>query len=156
MNKETEKDVLRVLALHGARIDRNLEKANATATKADAAIGDAEVLLEKLGKAIPERNRHELEPLLKEAPRLRTWEEIVAGARVEQSGEITFADILSSDEMAAATSRLSLWKSEFAGLHQLTHYDYAVAGAAGIFAGLADIFLVQIPEAPWFFGRSRR
>ena len=54
--------------------------------------------------------------------------------------------------MAAATGSLSQWKAEFAGLHQLTQFDYAVAGTAGLLAGLADIFLVQVPRHPGFLG----
>ena len=154
MSGEAEKDVLRVLAVHGETLNRNLAKADAAGTKADAAINDAQRLLEKLGKAIPERNRPELTPFPKEGPRLRTWDEIVAEARAEQPGEISFANILDPDEMAQATSHLSRWSSEFAGLHKLTGYDYAVAGAAGIFAGLADIFLVQVPKHPGFLGGS--
>jgi hypothetical protein len=152
MNDETEKDVLRVLAVHGETLNRSLAKANAAEAKADTAITDAQRLLEKLGKAIPERKRPELTPSPKETPRLRTWDEIVAEARAEQPGEISFASILGPDDMTEATSHLSRWNSQFAGLHQLTNYDYAVAGAAGIFAGLTDIFLVQIPKHPGFLG----
>jgi hypothetical protein len=87
-------------------------------------------------------------------PRLRTWEEIVAEARMAQPDEISFADILSPADVVAATGNLSSWKEEFAGLHRLTQFDYAVAGAAGLFAGLADILLVQVPRHPGFLGSS--
>ena len=123
MNDETEKDVLRVLAVHGETLNRSLAKANAAEAKADTAITDAQRLLEKLGKAIPERKRPELTPSPKETPRLRTWDEIVAEARAEQPGEISFASILGPDDMTEATSHLSRWNSQFAGLHQLTNYD---------------------------------
>ena len=116
MSDEAESGVLRVLTVHGETLNRNLAKANASGTKADTAICDAQRLLEKLGKAIPERNRPELMPFPKETPRLRTWEEIVAEARVEQPGKISFANILDPHEMAEATSHLSRWNSEFAGL----------------------------------------
>ena len=53
MSGEAEKDFLRVLAVHGKSLDRNLATANATATTADAAIGDAERLLARLGKSLP-------------------------------------------------------------------------------------------------------
>jgi hypothetical protein len=149
MNDETDKkkDVLRVLDVQGKMLDRELEKANTVAENADGAIGDAEALSGKLGKPLPERSRYE-PPLPIEPPQLRPWEEIVHGARLEQPGELTFADI----EMEAATSHLSSWNSEFAALHKLTRYDLAVALAAGIFAGLADIFLVQVPKHPAFLG----
>jgi hypothetical protein len=154
MNDEAdkEKDVLLVLDFQGKVLDRELEKANTVAQKADGAIRDAEALSGKLGKPLPERSRSE-PPFPIEPPQLRPWEEIVHEARLEQPGELSFADILGPDEMAVATSHLSRWNSEFAGLHKPTRYDYAVAGAAGIFAGLADIFLVQVPKHPGFLGR---
>jgi hypothetical protein len=83
---------------------------------------------------------------------LRTWEEIVAEARAKRPDEVSFSNILSADEMVAATDRLSRWKSEFGELDRLTGYDYAVAGAAGVFAGITDILLVQVPRHPGFLG----
>jgi hypothetical protein len=152
MNDEAEKDVLRVLVVENEKLNRERTEANATAMKADEAIGDAEKLLEKLGKPSPERNSSELAPFPIDLPRLRTWEEIVREARLEVPGELSFADILSPAEMAAATDQVSRWNAEFAGLHHLTRYDYAVAGTAGILAGLADILLVQVPKHPGFLG----
>jgi hypothetical protein len=154
MIDKNEKDALRVLAVHGEALERNIGKANTTAAMADAAIGDAERLLGKLGKSLPERNKPDSAPSANKRPRLRTWEEIVDEARIAQPGEISFANILSPNEMVAATGQLSQWKSEFAGLHHLTGYDFAVAGAAGVFAGLADIFLVQVPQHPGFLGSA--
>ena len=152
MSDDTDIDVPRVLAVYGQSLDRNLEEADATAAQADAAIGDAQSLLLRLGKALPERKKSERAPLSTKPPRLRTWEEIAAEARAKRPDELSFSNVLSAEEMRAATDRLCRWKSEFEGLDHLTGYDYAVAGAAGVFAGIADILLVQVPSHPGYFG----
>jgi hypothetical protein len=152
MNNEAEQEFARVLAVQGALMNNTLLSADAAATKADSAIGAAEALLGKLGKALPERSEAELTPFLAEPPKLRSWQEIADEARDEQPGEFSFAGIVAPVEGIAAGSTLSRWNAEFAGLHRLTRYDYAVAGAAGLFAGLIDVFLVQIPKHPGFLG----
>lgn len=149
MNGDAEKNALRVLAAQGELLNSSLGKANTAALKAERAISDAEALFGKLGKPLPERSRSKLTPIPTEPPRLRSWEEILDEAESEQPGEFSFADIASPDEMADANSD---WNSEFARLHQLTCYDYSVAGAAGILAGLVDIILVQVPKHPGFMG----
>ncbi len=146
---DAEKDALRVLAAQGELLNSSLGKANAAALKAERAISDAEALLGKFGEALPERNRSKLTPFPAEPPLLRSWAEIADEAMNEQPGDFSFAGIASLDEMADANSD---WNSEFASLHRLTCYDYATAGAAGILAGLVDIFLVQVPKHPGFLG----
>jgi hypothetical protein len=152
MNDNAAKDVIQVLAAQGALLNSNLGKANTAASNAERAISEAEALLGKLGKDLPERSRSKLTPFPAEPPRLRAWAEIVAEATNEQPGEFSFADIVSPGEMAAANSNFSRWNSEFAGLHQLARYDYVTAGAAGILAGLVDVILVQVPRHPGFLG----
>lgn len=152
MNDDSEKDALRVLAAQGELLNSSLGKANTAALKAERAISDAEALLGKLEEALPERSRSKLTPFPAEPPRLRSWAEIVDEATNEQPGEFSFADIVSPDEMAAALNNISRWSSEFSGLHRLTCHDCAAAGAAGILAGLVDIFLVQVPKHPGFLG----
>jgi hypothetical protein len=152
MSNEAEMDVLRVLGVQGETLRQDREKAKATTVHADAAIERAQDLLKKLGEPIARPERPEATSTLAKTPRLRSWEEIVAEARSQTPEEISFSDILDEDEIAAARARLSRRQSEFAALHQLTGYDYAVAGVAGIFAGLADILLVQVPKHPGFLG----
>ncbi|MGO8739709.1 hypothetical protein [Rhodoblastus sp.] len=154
MTAETDKAALRVLAVQGEALDRNLAKAEATAKTADAAIENAERLLASVGQPLPVRKASAGTSLPMRTPRLRTWDEIAAEARVMQPEKVSFADILSPADVAAATGNLSRWKEEFSGLHRLTQFDYAVAGAAGLFAGLADILLVQVPRHPGFLGSS--
>jgi hypothetical protein len=149
MNGDAEKDALRVLAAQGELLNSSLGRANTTPLKAERAIGEAEALFGKLGEALPERSRFKLTAFPAEPPRLRSWVEILDEAMNEQPGEFTFAGIATPDEMADANSD---WSSEFGGLHRLTCYDYATAGAAGILAGLVDIFLVQVPKHPGFLG----
>lgn len=85
-------------------------------------------------------------------PRLRTWEEIVNEARALKPNDFSIEDILEPQDISVMNNRLAGWNAEFVGLHQMTGYDYVVAGAAGTLAALADIFLVQIPKHPRFLG----
>jgi hypothetical protein len=73
MNRDAEKDILRVLAAQGELLNSSLEKANTTALKAERAIGEAEALLGKLGEALPDRSRFKLTAFQAEPPRLRSW-----------------------------------------------------------------------------------
>lgn len=154
MTRAPEKDSLRVLAVQGETINRNLAMARSTASTADGVIEDAERLLTKLGQARPSRNGAAGTSPQMIVPRMRTWEEISAEARFMRPDEITFADVLSPAEVAAALGNVSRWNEEFAGLSRLAPFDYAVAGVAGLFAGLADILLVQVPRHPGFLGNA--
>lgn len=147
---DDNQELLRVLANQGDSLDRNLASAKTAATAANAAIGDAERLLASLGKT-PIRQKSP-PALPARQPRLRPWADIVAEANSAYPSDLSFADILSPEEIAAATGRLSRWKDEFAGLNHLTRYDYAVAGATGVLAGLVDILLFQVPRHPGFLG----
>lgn len=59
---------------------------------------------------------------------------------------------LAKPKRRQAVAKLSRWDEEFRAIHELTRYNYAVAGAAGLLAGLADIVLVQVPRHPGFLG----
>ncbi len=85
---------------------------------------------------------------------MRPWSEVLAAAQAQCVSVPTFDDILSVEEQAAVTARLSGWSEEFYALHRLTGFDYAVAGVAGILAALADIFLVWVPNHPGFLGAT--
>jgi hypothetical protein len=152
MNDKAEQEALRVLAVQGKLLNSGLLSANAGAISADDAIADAEALLAKLGTALPQRSPTTLTPFPAEPPRLRSWREIADEARNEQPRDFSFDDIMCRAQWAAAARKLSSWNSEFAGLYRLTRYDYAVAGAAGVLAALADILLVQVPKHPGFLG----
>jgi hypothetical protein len=52
MSDDTDMDVLRFLAVYDESLDRNVGEADATAEQADAAIGDAQRLLLRVGPAV--------------------------------------------------------------------------------------------------------
>ena len=127
--------------------DRELEKANTVAENADGAIRDAEALSGKLGKPLPERSRYE-PPFPIEPPQLRPWEEIVHEARLEQPG--TYLRGYRDGGCDQPFIQLELRVSPRSTSSLVTTLPSHLA--AGIFAGLADIFLVQVPKHPGFLG----
>jgi hypothetical protein len=153
-DRDKQKDTLRVMAVQGETLSRELGKAKADAVKADKAINDAEALLRRLGATPPTRGRSPLEPLVARPPQIRSWEEIAEEARESNPSDFSIEDILERHDIEAMNSRLAGWNAECAGVHELTSYDYIVAGAAGSLAAIADIFLVQVPKHPGFLGHS--
>jgi hypothetical protein len=151
VTKETEEDVLRVLAVQGEAARKARDGAICAGTTAESAIAKAEATLRARGIALPERSHTIAMPTLR-VPELRPWEVLVAEAKLARQGDISFCDVLLPEENAEVKAKLDGWGAEFADLHRLTAYDYAVAGAAGVLAGLVDVFLVQVPKHPGFLG----
>jgi hypothetical protein len=149
-----ERDILTVLTTQDRQIKADLQSADFVARKASGSTASAEALLAELAAA----NSAKFPPLRDfrpAPPTLRPWSEVLAEAHAECVGVPSFDDILSPEEQAAVRQRLSAWNEEFGTLHQLTGFDYAVAGVAGILAALADITLVMVPKHPGFLGGPR-
>jgi len=146
-----EQDMLRVLAVQGGHAQAALESASKAGASADEAIAKAEAALRARGMALPPRPSVKASGPM-EMPATRPWDEIIAEARAARPGEMSFDDILTPEQQAAVKARLDGWGAEFEAPHKLTAYDYSVAGVAGVLAGLADVFLVQVPRHPGFLG----
>ena len=129
-----------------------MASAKSAGALADTAVAKAEAALRVRGIALPNRPPAAAALEVTQSPGLRSWDEIAGEALLVRPGEVFFADILTPAEAAAIKTKLDGWGSEFADLHRLSFYDYSVAGAAGTLAGLADVFLVQVPKHPGFLG----
>jgi hypothetical protein len=146
-------DVLRVLLHQGQQAELLAAKQAVTARTADAAIASSAALLQRLGISMPtsaESSALPAEPLPK--PSVRPWDVIAAEARASAPGIVTMADVLNPDEIASALREHDIIEQEFDLLHRLDAFDWAVAGLAGVLGALADVFLVQVPRHPGFFG----
>jgi hypothetical protein len=130
-------DAIRVLVNQQRVALSEKKKADAVASRLDRDIGEAERLLTGLGSSPAGRNTGGVIPVSLKPPVLRPWTELVEEALIAVPDEVSFVDLLAADEMTAAAERLSGWNQEFRGIHRLRGRDYAVAGAAGILAGLA-------------------
>ena len=151
--REGEKDALRVLAVQGDAAKEVQEGAKSSGHLLDSAIRKAEGVLGDRSINLPEYSLATARGTnARQIPALRSWNELVAEAEAARPGEIGLQDLLSADEIQLVDSRLDGWGKEFRNLHKLTSYDYAVAGIAGILAGLADIFLVKVPAHEGFLG----
>ena len=149
--RDNERDLLRVLSVQGDTASRALYAASQSESLADSATEKAERVLRKRGTPLPKRSRAP-SPNALHVPALRSWEELLAEAETAHPGDMSLDNILSAEEIAAVNARLDGWEREFSNLHRLTAYDYAVAGTAGILAGLADVFLVKVPAHEGFLG----
>jgi hypothetical protein len=151
MTQETETEIPRVLKLQGDSTADELATADQLSSTADEAIARAERIIQRRNQPLPAR------PGLSTTsatllPAARPWDELVAEAKALEPGEMSISDVLSADDAESLRARLDGWGAEFVALHKLETYDYVVAGVAGLLAGLADVFLVQVPSHPGFLG----
>jgi hypothetical protein len=150
---DSKNEILTVLVEQERRIKAEAEAVKLIDKQSDAAIENVELLLAQL------RSRESTTQPLQIDVRpthliLRSWETMLAEAQAECVEVPSFDGILSFEEQAATKRRLGAMSAEFESLHELRGFDYAVAGAAGILAALADIFLVAIPRHPGFLGSA--
>jgi hypothetical protein len=120
---------------------------------ADSAISSAEAFLREKGIALPQRRATTaVSDPGQASPKLRSWEEISAEARLVTSERVSIADLLTADEIRSVVNHHRALEVEFAALHELDTFDWCISGAAGVLGALIDIFLVQVPKHPGFLG----
>lgn len=152
-NHDGDGDAARVLALLDQKAKVELEAATNTSHRALDAIARAEDLLRRRGALPDVVSTPPHVPPDPATPRsLRLWQELVAEAEVAFPEPMDLAVLLSPSELAAINQRLQNWEEEAIAPHRLQAFDYWVAGVAGLMAGLADVFLVQVPAHPGFLG----
>jgi hypothetical protein len=98
-----------------------------------------------IGLHDPRSNRRHLPPL-------RTWKELVAEAEVNSDTPTLLHQVFTPEEMEATWQKVSGLREEFDARHRLDAVEWSVCGVAGILAALVDIFLIQLPRIPGFFG----
>lgn len=135
--------------------DAKMEMAAANA-KAEAAIDSSLALLEGMGCALPDlRTAPAPEPPGKREVRMRSWEEIAAEAEEAVGEEVSVADLLDGDEIAASNRVIESIRKKYDLEHRLDAWDWGIAGIAGVASALLDIFLVRIPSGKGAMGTAK-
>ena len=118
----------------------------------DASIRDAEATLRSLGVALPVLPRAPAPPPTRGA--LPDWEALVGAASA--GAPVRIEDLLTVDAIAAVDQRIHGAREAALAPYRLDSVDLAIAGLAGILAGIVDIALVGLPPAPARFGQPAR
>lgn len=150
---QSDDDVLRVL-LQQRRQAESLDAQQGEDTAAtSAAIAGATAFLRQLRATVPEMNSAAVaRPTRAQRPILRPWAELVAQAQASAPERIAISDLLTEGEISSVSDQHHALDRQFAELHQLDTFDWAICGVAGVLAALVDIFLVQVPRHPGFLG----
>ena len=146
-----EEDRLRVLR-HQDKTQREIEaNARGVLSSSDESVRTSEALLAKYGVALPAppqsqppRNRSPLP--------LRTWAEALADAQADSDAPLSLKDFFTSAELESSWRRVAALRADFDAEHRLDALEWCLCGASGLLAALADVFLIQTPRVPGFFG----
>lgn len=141
--------VLRALIFQKQRADVLGDLQHEQARAAENAISTTEALLRSIGVAPPQRV---VSSTLRQVPQLRPWHEILEEARAETPANISFADLLTVEEIQSVVREHRELEAELSALHEFDSSDWIVSGVAGVLAALVDIFLVQVPRHSGFLG----
>ena len=161
MRSEKEQEVLKVLRAQGHNLNETLNISANTAREANSSIAEAHAFLSGLGIEVdaskqPTRPvvRYQEQPTTLEAVVVRSWDKVLADAEAHDNSYATIDDVLDIHEIEEAFQRIQLFRDAYDDEHavKMDRNDYMVCGIAGVLAGLADIFLVQVPRHPGFLG----
>lgn len=138
-----------VLLNHDKRLGKIRQEKAADKENAESSIRQSEQVLSSLGIPVPDRDVAP-KPRKKNLPakrHLKDWAELVKEAEAAYSGG-NVLDILSPDEVQFVLDRHASLGKDLGWFRSLDRYDYALSVAAGVIAGLLDIFMVRIPHMP--------
>jgi hypothetical protein len=150
-----EEDAVRIIKGFQERQDGIAEVQRGNESVLDARIQESEELLARIGADLPDRaavNRTEQQLVPVRRPALRSWDELVEEARQRTSEPVTFADVLTGEEIDDALYDFAGLNKAFEDIHRLDAADIAIAGSAGLLAALVDILLVTMPKHSGFLG----
>jgi hypothetical protein len=118
-----------------------------TATQLQAAIDETERLLAEMGEALPGRPPETavLMPPLGPCP---SFDDLLGASQTDAN----LADALTDAEIRRVLADLHAAGDCALGPRSLDLWDLAIAGVAGLLAGVADIVLVALPRHPSVFG----
>lgn len=144
------KNVVKAQQDQATKIERML---NRTSAGQEASIKNSERLISKLGKSLPTAPRNNTQStsssLIIPA---RKWADIVDNAKRVTPSNISFEDLLTSEEIKSVLERHDLIGKDLGWFESLDRFDLALAVCAGTVAGLIDILLVKVPAHPGFLG----
>ncbi|RRR77369.1 MAG: hypothetical protein EI684_01570 [Candidatus Viridilinea halotolerans] len=149
-------DGTRVTLYHRQKLERISQDQAEESEQLDAAIGSSEALLTSLGMTLPERLQQPLRQSVEVQPIvLERWETILAEAKAATPEQVDYRTLLTPAEIDSVLKKHALIGNESSCFRSLNRFDFALAVATGVIAGMLDIFLVGIPAHPGFLGGSR-
>lgn len=155
MPARSDQEILDVLG----KQRRDLEKLQQEARKdhiASGAISEAEQLLLELGMALPNAPKgSSLQVVLPSEPSA-TWDELVVSARRDTASPVRIEDLLSADDIQQVDQQIHQVREAVLAPYRLDAVDIAIAGLAGMLAGIVDIALVQLPPGAARLGQVPR
>lgn len=146
-------DAIRVALHHQQSLD-TLARDNREQKEALlGAIDESETLITSLGYQLPTRAvATESVPALRPQLSLRPYQDILEEARQAVPATLDWNDLLTPQEIEVVLGRHAAIGSELSWLNSLDRFDYAIAIASGVIAGVLDVLLVGIPQHPGFLG----
>ena len=143
-----ERDILKVAKneLSNATLGCSLKE---TKDMLNSAIDSGETLLCSLGVKIDPKsiNKEEtISPSNKKRIKITTFEDLLAEANTNLTGDIDFSDVFTPEEIKANANTIDRLNEELNSLHCLDRIDWAICSVAGLIAAAIDIILVGIPH----------
>lgn len=133
-----EKDILKVLK-NGMAEAENIPSLQPANNHLDGSIASSEVLLRSLGYE-SKLNEVVIEPQYS-TPRIievRSFDELLSAANKKYPNEVSFNDILTSQEIAEHTAYITQLNEEFNAIHRLDNIDIIIPAVAGVLGGAID------------------
>lgn len=126
--------------------DRLLEDVRfADEAAVEGMIDESVALLRSLGVEPPNRSTR-LAPAHVADLSIPSWDEVLAEAAEEVSGDARVESLFTEDELRANSLAIKELQREYNDIHRLDRYDVAIAVSAGLLAAAVDILLVGIPK----------
>ncbi|GGS43527.1 hypothetical protein [Deinococcus knuensis] len=153
MPSRTEQDILNVLGKQRQELTELEGRGARDQASLDSAIRDAEATLTVLGVALPTPRVTPAPP----SPRgpLPDWEALATAARMENP-QVRIEELLTADAIAAVDRQIHEAREAVLAPYRLDGVDVAIAGIAGVLAGVVDVALVGVPPAPPRLGQPAR
>ena len=149
---EDDQEKLDVLKHQASQLDHIGERADDLLSLSDHPVSQSESLLRKYQKALPVSSPRTDVMATPGRPGLRTWDEIVAEARVNIDGPAVIEDLFTAEEIQLACQRTDALRGEFNERHRLDAAEWSICGVAGVLSALVDVFLIWMPKHPGFLG----
>ncbi len=139
---KAQQQINSVLVYH----DKELKSIQFPSKEMDAAISNAEALLERVGytqniqeRALPVStvNRHVSIP---------TWDELYSEAERQVGHNCSLDDLFTAEELRENNRAIRNLNEEYKSIYQLDKGDVAIAALAGMLGATVDILLVGVPQ----------
>lgn len=152
-SKDYLDDGTRVASHHDKLLKDVLEERKSGSVKLDSAIKTSEDLLILLGRDLPEHNT-DIKVVGEHTTitSIKPWDVILEEARQATPTNVDFSMLLTPEEIDLVYKRYAKIGNELSWFSSLDRYDWAIAVASGLVAGVLDILLVDLPKHKGFLG----